>query len=76
MFVVVRSYGRYGRDFLHAWDDRWGTTCIGAEKLSMRFGTLEAANVAKSRAACLLMSGACGTLFTWSVAPASGSNSN
>ncbi len=36
MFVVVRSYGRYGHDFLHAWDDRWGTTCIGAEKLAMR----------------------------------------
>ena len=46
MFVVVRSYGRYGRDFLHAWDDRWGTACILARHLAMTFASEAEANAA------------------------------
>lgn len=55
MFRLVRTYGRFGRDYLKAWDDRWGTVCIGAPHLAMTFDTYEQAQEARYRAACALM---------------------
>lgn len=51
-YRVVRSYGRYGRDYLHDWDARWGTVCIGAKRLAMTFASEGEARAACSRAAC------------------------
>lgn len=66
-YRVVRSYGRYGRDYLSAWDARWGTVCIGAKRLAMTFASEDEAKAARSRAACFLMSSVCGSTFTWSI---------
>ena len=48
-YVIQRNVGRT-RDFLHAWCDQWGTSCMGSVKLAMTFGKKEDADAAAKRA--------------------------
>lgn len=48
-YVIKRNYGR-GSDYLHAWCDQWGTSCMGSIKLAMVFDTKEAADAAATKA--------------------------
>lgn len=49
-FVVKRTYGKYGSDYLHSWCEEWGTACIGSLKQAMRLSTQAEADAAVSRA--------------------------
>lgn len=49
-YIVKRKYGKHGSDFLHAWCDEWGTSCMGSVKLAMKFDTKEAAEAAAIKA--------------------------
>ena len=53
-YVIKRTYGKFGSDYLHAWCDKWGTACMGSVKLAMQFDTLELAEAAaiKAQAVC------------------------
>lgn len=53
-YAVQRSYNKHGRDYLHAWCDKWGTSCMISKKMAMTFDTeAEAAAAAqKAQAVC------------------------
>ncbi|WP_417546486.1 hypothetical protein [Marinobacter sp.] len=49
-FLVKRVYGKYGKDYLHAWCAEWGTACMGTTKGAMRFTSQAGAERAAARA--------------------------
>ena len=49
MFYVKRVFGK-SLDWLHAWDDSWGTSCRTSQAYAMVFTSFEAAVVAAKRA--------------------------
>ncbi len=50
-YAIQRTYGKNGKDYLHAWDEQYGTSCMGSIKLAMTFATKEEADAAAARAA-------------------------
>lgn len=69
LYAIKRTYGKTGHDYLHAWDDQWGSSCVGSIKLAMPFATLEEAQAAAERAAaeCKTIDGQVATFCTWTV---------
>jgi hypothetical protein len=66
-YVVKRTYGISGSDYLHEWCDTWGTACMGSIKLAMQFDTFEQAQAAaiKAQSVCMGVDGpAKGMTFT------------
>ncbi|MFO6238731.1 hypothetical protein, partial [Pseudomonas aeruginosa] len=49
-YAVQRQWGKFGRDYLHAWDEEFGTSCMGSIKLAMKFNTKEEADQAAAKA--------------------------
>jgi hypothetical protein len=49
MFYVKRTYGS-NLDWLHSWDEEWGTRCMVSKDKAMSFSSLEAASIACDRA--------------------------
>lgn len=49
MFYIKRTYGP-NHDWLHAWDEQWGTSCMGSKAKAMEFSTREEADAACERA--------------------------
>lgn len=49
MFYIKRIFG-VNHDWLHAWDDQWGTSCMGSKSKAMVFATREEADTACERA--------------------------
>ena len=63
MFNVKRVYGS-SVDWLHAWDEEWGTSCMTSKDKAMEFSSLEAANSACDRANAVCKDMPVGMLFT------------
>ncbi|EOH6382275.1 TPA: hypothetical protein ACKP74_006259, partial [Pseudomonas aeruginosa] len=49
-YAVQRKWGKFGRDYLHAWDEEFGTSCMGSIKKAMTFATKDEAEAAAARA--------------------------
>lgn len=49
-YAIQRTYGKTGKDYLHAWDEQYGTSCMGSIKLAMTFDTKVEAEAAAARA--------------------------
>lgn len=49
-FVVNRTYGKYGSDFLHDWCDQWGTACMLSIDKAMKFQSFDDAQEAANKA--------------------------
>jgi len=49
-YAIQRTYGKSGKDYLHAWDEQYGTACIGAISQAMTFATKDEAEAAAARA--------------------------
>lgn len=49
-FVIQRTFLGTGQGYLHAWDEQWGTACMGAISKAMTFTTREEAEAAAVRA--------------------------
>jgi len=49
MFHIKRTFG-INHDWLHGWDDQWGTSCMIPKSGSMQFGSREEADIACARA--------------------------
>ncbi len=67
-YAVRRTYGKFGKDYLHAWCKDWGSACMGSVKKAMIFDTLEQADAAAKRAQveCKGFGGAPAIGFTFS----------
>lgn len=48
-YAVKRQYGK-SHDYLHAWCDKWGTSCMLAPSKAMTFATLQEAEDAATLA--------------------------
>ena len=49
-YAIQRTYGKTGRDYLHAWDEQYGTSCMGSINLAMTFSSKDEADAAAARA--------------------------
>lgn len=50
MAYAVKRTNPSGSDFLHAWCDTWGTSCMGAQSLALQFKTEQEAHLAAAKA--------------------------
>lgn len=49
-FVVKRIMNGAPMDFLHGWDTRYGTSCMGSVRMAMQFPSMDAAESAAAKA--------------------------
>ena len=49
-YVIKRSYGKSNFDYLHAWCEEWGTSCMLSIKKALVFETKPEADAAADKA--------------------------